>query len=53
MYIFKMYIKKKKTSVLKKKCALAEKLQGWDKEFPYTFQLHVPNGNILVIFNFY
>ena len=28
-------------------------MQGWDKEFPNTFQLDVPNGNILVIFNFY
>ena len=45
--------KKKKNFVLKKKCVLAEKLQGWDKEFPFTFQLDVPNGNILVIFNFY
>ena len=46
-------IKKKKNFVLKKKCVLAEKLQGWDKEFPFTFQLDVPNGNILVIFIFY
>ena len=46
----KMYIKKK--TVLKKNVYLLKSCKD-GTEFAYTFQLDVPNGNILVTFNFY